>query len=165
MGNGLQIKTKNILENIFVVVLAFYPLRHINWGLDLWDTGYNYANFQYMGTDHMDPMWLFSTYLANVVGHFLSCLPNARTLWGMNLYTGLLVSLLALAGFFFSTRVLKMPVWVAFLGEFLAVSLCWCPTALLYNYLTYVLVLICLILLYHGLTKEKNGAFSGQVYA
>ena len=161
MENGFRIKIHSILENLFVVVLAFYPLRHINWGLDLWDTGYNYANFQYMGTEHMDPMWLFSTYLSNVVGHFLSCLPNGKTLMGMNLYTGLLVSLLALTGFFFCTRVLKMPAWVAFLGEFLAVNLCWCPTALLYNYLTYVLVLVCLILLYHGLTKEKKWCLFG----
>ena len=161
MENGFRIKIHSILENLFVVVLAFYPLRHINWGLDLWDTGYNYANFQYMGTEHMDPMWLFSTYLSNVVGHVLSCLPNGKTLMGMNLYTGLLVSLLALTGFFFCTRVLKMPAWVAFLGEFLAVNLCWCPTALLYNYLTYVLVLVCLILLYHGLTKEKKWCLFG----
>lgn len=149
-------RLKNVLENIFVVVLAFYPLRHINWGLDLWDTGYNYANFRYMGTEHMDPMWLFSTYLANVVGHFLSGLPNGGNLIGMNLYTGLFVSVLALTGFLFCTKVLKLPVVAAFLGEFLAVSLCWCPTALLYNYLTYVFLLICLILLYHGLTKEKK---------
>lgn len=154
-------RLKNILENVFVVVLAFYPLRHINWGLDLWDTGYNYANFQYMGTEHMDPMWLFSTYLANVVGHFVSGLPNGGNLIGMNLYTGLFVSLLALIGFFFCVRVLKMPVVVAFVGEFLAVSLCWCPTALLYNYLTYLFVLICLILLYHGLTKEKMWCLFG----
>lgn len=152
---------RNILENIFVIVLAFYPLRHINWGLDLWDTGYNYANFQYMGTDHMDSMWLFSTYISNVVGNFLSRLGGGGTLSGMNVYTGLFVSLLALTGFFFCTRVLKMPAWVAFLGEFLALSLCWCPTALLYNYLTYVLVLACLILLYHGLTKEKKWCLFG----
>ena len=68
---------KNILENIALVLLAFYPLRHIAWGLDLWDTGYNYANFQYMGTEHMDPMWLFSTYLANSVGWLLTKLPRA----------------------------------------------------------------------------------------
>lgn len=152
---------RNILENIFVIVLAFYPLRHINWGLDLWDTGYNYANFQYMGTEHMDPMWLFSTYLSNVAGNFLSRLGGGGTLSGMNVYTGLFVSLLALTGFFFCTRVLKMPAWVSFLGEFLALSLCWCPTALLYNYLTYVLVLACLILLYHGLTKEKKWCLFG----
>ena len=58
-------KWNNLLENLAIVILAFYPLRHIQLGLDFWDTGYNYANFQYMGTKHMDSMWLFSTYLTN----------------------------------------------------------------------------------------------------
>lgn len=154
-------RMKNVLENIFVVVLAFYPLRHIAWGLDLWDTGYNYANFEYMGTRHMDPMWLFSTYLANGVGSLISKLPNAGSLLGMNLYTGLFVSILALTGFLFSCRVLKMPLWIAFVGEIAAVSLCWCPTALLYNYLTYVLLLGCVLLLYQGLTREKKWCLFG----
>ena len=56
---------KNIGENLFIVILAFYPLRHVQWGLDLMDTGYNYANYTYMGTEHMDPMWLFSTWISN----------------------------------------------------------------------------------------------------
>ena len=149
----------NLLENLFIIVLAFYPLRHISWGLDLWDTGYNYANFQYMGTEHMDPMWLFSTYLANVAGNFLTGLPNADTLMGMNLYTGLFSSLLALAGYFFCTRKLKMAKGIVFAGEFIALNLCWCPTALLYNYLTYLFFLIAVILLYYGLTGEKKACF------
>ncbi len=148
---------KNLLENIALVLLFFYPLRHISWGLDLWDTGYNYANFQYMGTEHMDPMWLFSTYLATVVGNLLTRLPNGGTLLGMNLYTGLFASLLGLLGYFFCTRGLKMPRQIVFVGEFAALSLCWCPTALLYNYLTYVLFLGCVVLLYYGLTREKRG--------
>ena len=150
----------NLLENLFVVVLAFYPLRHISWGLDLWDTGYNYANFQFMGTEHMDSMWLFSTYLSNAVGHFLAGL-GGSSLVEMNLYTGLFVSLLALAGYFFCVRVLKIPSGIAFVGELTAVSLCWCPTALLYNYLTYVLLLACVILLYLGLTGEKKWCLFG----
>ena len=145
------------MESIFVLILMLYPMRHIHWGLDLWDTGYNYANFQYMGLEHMDSMWLFSTYLANAVGHFLTKLPGAGSLVGMNLYTGLFVSMLALMGYLFCTRKLGIPKWIAFLGEFVAISLCWCPTALLYNYLTYVLFLGCVILLYQGLTKEKMG--------
>lgn len=149
----------NILENLFIIILAFYPLRHISWGLDLWDTGYNYANFQYMGTEHMDPMWLFSTYLANVTGNFLTGLPNADSLMGMNLYTGLFASVLALAGYFFCTRKLKMPKGIVFAGEFIALNLCWCPTALLYNYLTYVFFLAAVILLYNGLTREKKACF------
>lgn len=50
---------RRLWEFVFVAVLVLYPLRHIAWGLDLWDTGYGYANFEYMGTRHMDPMWLF----------------------------------------------------------------------------------------------------------
>lgn len=148
-------KQANLLENLYIVILALYPLRHINWGIDLWDTGYSYSNFQYMGMEHVDPMWLFSTFLSNAFGNLLTRLPRAGSLVGMNFYTGLLVSLLALGGYFFCTRKLKMPGWIAFLGEFTAVSLCWCPTAVLYNYLTYVLFGACALLLYQGLTGEK----------
>lgn len=138
------------------LILLIYPMRHVNWGLDLWDTGYNYANFQYMGTEHMDSMWLFSTYLANAAGNFLMKLPFAGSLIGMNVYTGLFVSVLACLGYWFCTKKLQIPAWIAFVGEMLAISLCWCPTALLYNYLTYVLFLACVILLYLGLVKKKN---------
>lgn len=146
----------SVWESIFVLVLGLYPMRHIYIGLDLWDTGYNYANFQYMGTEHMDSMWLFSTYLSNVVGNFLTKLPSAGILAGMNLYTGLFVSLLAVLGYLFCTRKLGISPLVTFIGEFVAISLCWCPTALLYNYLTYVLFLLCVILLYKGLTEERK---------
>ena len=80
---------RRLWEFVFVAILVLYPLRHIAWGLDLWDTGYGYANFEYMGTQHMDPMWLFSTYLTTAIGHFFSLLPGAGTLIGMNFYTGL----------------------------------------------------------------------------
>ncbi|MBQ4536067.1 MAG: hypothetical protein II994_00450 [Lachnospiraceae bacterium] len=154
MDNNLQ---KNRFgEIIFLVILALYPLRHIHWGLDFWDTGYNYANFEYMGLEHMDSMWLYSTYLANAVGHFLTKLPIADCLIGMNFYTGLFVSGLALLGYWFCTRKLNIPGGIAFLGELAAISLCWCPTALLYNYLTYLLFLACFVLLYEGLVKEKK---------
>lgn len=152
---------ENILESIAVVILAFYPLRHISWGLDLWDTGYNYANFQYMGTEHMDPMWLFSTYLATAVGNLLTKLPSGGTLLGMNFYTGLFASMLALLGYFFCTRGLKIPKRIAFVGELTALSLCWCPTALLYNYLSYLFFLGCVILLYYGLIKDKKVCLIG----
>ncbi len=144
------------LESVLVLILGLYPLRHIYWGLDLMDTGYNYANFIYMGVEHMDPMWLFSTYLANVVGNFLTKLPSADMLAGMNLYTGAFISVMTIAGYLFCTRKLNLPPVITFVGEFVAISLCWCPTALLYNYLTYVLFLGCVILLYFGLTEGRK---------
>lgn len=155
-GSSRAAMLKNVTESLFIVFLAFYPLRHVHWGLDLMDTGYNYANFTYMGTEHMDPMWLFSTWLSNEAGHLLTGLPNGGTLVGMNIYTGLFVSILALAGYWFCTRKLQIRPWIAFLGEMAAISLCWCPTALLYNYMTYVLFLGCFILLYLGLTKDRK---------
>lgn len=148
-------------QMVFLAVLVLYPLRHINWGLDLWDTGYNYANFQYMGMEHMDSMWLFSTYFANSVGNFLTKLPFAGGLIGMNFYTGLFVSLLAVMGYLFCTKTLRIPAWTAFLGEMAAISLCWCPTALLYNYLTYALFLAAAILLYRGLGRENMRCLFG----
>ncbi len=153
-----QVRKKwgNLLENLAIVIMVFYPLRHIGWGLDLWDTGYSYANFQYMGTEHMDSMWLFSTYLTNAVGNLLTKLPRGDTLMGMNLYTGLSASLLALIGYFFCTRKLKMPKGIVFVGEMAALSLCWCPTATFYNYLTYLFFLISSVLLYLGLTMEDE---------
>ena len=151
-----QVQWMNLLENLFVVILVFYPLRHIGYGLDFRDTGYNYANFQYMGTEHMDSMWLFSTYLANAAGNILITLPKADTMLGMNMYTGMFVSVLALAGYFFCTRKIKMPKVLVFVGELMAISLCWCPTAVLYNYLTYLFFLGAFLLLYYGLLMENG---------
>ena len=146
-----------LLKNyIFPLILILYPLRNIFIGLDLADTGYNYANFRYMGLEHMDSMWLFSTYLANVVGHLLTLLPGGHTLLGMNLYTGLWVSLTAVFVYFFCVGKLHVPSALVFLGEFVALSLCWSPSAVLYHYLTYLLFTIGAMLLYLGLTKENS---------
>ncbi len=145
---------KKYLYLLYPVILLLYPLRHIRVGAEWWDTGYNYGNFTYMG--RMDPMWLLSTYLGNAAGHLLTLLPGGGTMLGMNIYTGLFVSLLALGGYFFFTRRIGLSRTITFWGEMLAVSFCWCPTALLYNYLTYVLMGAGVILLYHALSGEAR---------
>ena len=133
--------SQNLKKNlcwIYPLILLLYPLRHIRVGVEWWDTGYNYGNFTYM--DRMDPMWLLSTYLGNALGRLFTLLPGGSTMLGLNVYTGLVVSLLALGGYFFFIRKAGLPRTVVFWGELLAVSFCWCPTALLYNYLTYLLM-------------------------
>ena len=149
-------KKFNLPEWMFVIILIVYSMRHIYWGLDLWDTGYNYINFKYMDLEHMDSMWYFSTYLSNLVGHYMTLLPFGDMLMGMNFYTGLTVVALAMMGYFFCTRKLKISPWAAFLGVFVAESLCWSPTAVLYNYVTYILVVACILLIYKGITQKKN---------
>lgn len=143
---------RKCLYYLYPAVLLLYPLRHIRVGAEWSDTGYNYGNFTYM--ENMDPMWLLSTYLGNALGRLFTLLPGGDTMLGLNIYTGLLVSLLALGGYWFFTRRLGMPRTLAFWGEMIAVSFCWCPTALLYNYLTYVLLGAGTILLYHALSGD-----------
>ena len=135
-------------------ILFVYPLRHIFHGVDLWDTGYNYANFTYI--ENMDSMWYFSTYFASLLGNLFTKLPLGDTYLGLNLYTGLTLSVLAVLGFWFCVEIVKLPKWIVFAGEFLAVCLSWCPTALLYNYLTYILMDVAVILLYLALREESK---------
>ncbi len=147
-------KLNKVMNVIFILVLFLYPMRHILVGAEWTDTGYNYGNFTYM--DKMDPMWMFSTYLANAMGHLFTHFPWGNTMIGLNVYTGLMISILAVAGYWFFVKEVKLPKGIVFVGEFLAVCFCWCPTALLYNYLTYVLLGAGTVLLYYGLTREKR---------
>lgn len=137
----------NYIENgLFIAMLAFYPLIHINQGIDVADAAYSLGNFQYFQA--ADGTWAVATYLANVLGYVLTRLPGGNTVLGMQLYTGLFVSVLAV--FFYLMLRRKMPSVIAFAGEVLAISLCWCPTVILYNYLTYLLMGIGVWLLYLG---------------
>ena len=149
------LKKKPFYEWLFLIVLFLYPLRHVNIGLDLWDTGYSYVNFTY-GLEHMDSMWFFSTYLANVIGHFFSMLPFGNTLIGLNIYTSLVVSAMARISYCFLRKSLQIPSVLTFIGVFLALNLSWCPTAILYNYLTYFFMLLCTVFLYKGLSAHQN---------
>lgn len=144
---------QHFLENgLFIVLLVFYPLVKINQGLDVVDTSYSLTNFQFFPTS--EGTWMVATYLANAVGYFLMQLPKGDTLAGMNFYTGLIVSGGALSAYFALRK--KMPAWIVFLGEMLAVGLCWCPTVILYNYLTYLFMGAGIFFLYRGICEERE---------
>ena len=140
-------------KNIFPILLFLYPLMKIRQGVDVSDSTYSLGNYLYF--DKMEGMWVISTYLSNVFGSLLVKLPGGHTLVGMNLYTGLIVSILVLICYFILKKEWKA--YVVFFGEILSVSFCWIPTGILYNYMTYLLFAIGALLLYIGLLKEKNG--------
>ncbi len=147
---------KSYINVIFLILLFLYPLRNVHLGVDVWDGGYNYANFSYSGLEHMDSMWYFATWLSNTFGNFLTKLPFGDCMLGMNVYTTLIISIITVSSFVFCVRKLHIPSWMVFVGELLAVSLCWAPAAVLYNYLTYGFLLCGTILLYQGLTTDQN---------
>lgn len=149
--NWNRIKT----NYIFPCILALLPLLQINQGVDITDTGYSLGNFRFL--EELEGMWYIATYLANVVGVFFSKLPFGNTMMGMNFYTGLLVSAMSITAYFFFLK--RMSPWIVFLGEVMALSLCWCPTVILYNYMTYLFLLLGALCLYEGLTEDKKYFF------
>ena len=153
----MTVKEHKFKKNIFLVlpvILALYPLRNIWLGVEMTDGAYSAGNYRILDT--MDPMWLFSTYLANIAGQFFTKLPGGHTLMGLRFYTALVISVIAVTVYLFFTRVALVEKPLAFAGELLAISLCWCPTTILYNYLTYLFFNAGIVVLYLGLVKEKR---------
>ena len=147
------IQHHKFIENVvYPLILFFYPLVMIFQGLDLSDSTYSLANYLYFS--RMEGMWVISTYVSNVFGFLLTLLPGGMTLIGMKIYTGICLSGLVLLCYFGLRRHLS-PVSV-FLGEMIAVGLCWIPTTILYNYLTYFFFALGLILLYEGIIRENK---------
>lgn len=138
-------------EILFPLLLLLFPLLKINQGVDLTDTPYSLGNYRFFA--QTEGVWVMSTFLSNVAGFLLTKLPMGGTLLGMKLYTSLFVSFTALFAYrFFKT---KMPSWVAFAGEMAAIGFCWCPTGILYNYMTYLFFLVGAVLLFRGLAGNR----------
>ena len=115
-----------IMGYIFPFILLIYPLIKINQGIDVSDTTYSLSNYLYF--QRLEGTWVISTYLSNVLGWLLTKLPWGTTLLGMNLYTGLIVSGLAVSVYFFMCK--WMPAWIVFVGEIIAIGFLWIPTVI-----------------------------------
>lgn len=150
---GIYQKNRCILENIvFPVLLVLYPLSGIRQGIDVLDTTYSLANFQYFPS--MDGTWIIATFLANVAGWLLTCLPFGDTLMGMYFYTALVQSVAAVLAYRALKRRIPAPIVLA--GEGIALGLCWCSSTVLYNYLTYLVMTAAVLLLYEGILQEGS---------
>ena len=147
----------NVTNILFPVILVLFALMHIGEGLTVTDTGYNYGNFVFMQS--LDDMWKFSTYLANVVGAFFTKLPLGQTMIGLNFYTGIVKVTAALLAYYLCVNVCKMSKETVFFGEMIALGFCWCPTALLYNYMTYLLFSFGALLIFCAFKTEENRYF------
>lgn len=143
----LQITT----EILFPLLLLLFSLLKMNQGVDLTDTPYSLGNYRFF--TQTEGVWVLSTFLSNVMGFLLTKLPMGGTMLGMKFYTSLLISVMALFSYrFFKT---KMPSFIAFAGEMAAIGFCWCPTGILYNYMTYLFFLFGAVFLFRGLAGNR----------
>ncbi len=148
-----KIKNKIKIENILTIVLLLYPMRKVNTGLDLMDAGYSLGNYLFFET--MNEVWKLATYLSNVMGRLLLCLPFGDTWIGMNFYTSIMIGMVAAASYRFLLN--RFPhKYLLFLGEIIALSLCLAPSTILYHYVGYFLMSFATMLLYKALTEEKK---------
>ena len=140
-------------KTLFPVILILFPMLKVNQGIDLTDTAYSLGNYVFFGENTV--LWTLLTFLSNVLGFLFTKLPFGETMLGMKVYSSLLISAMALLGYrFFQT---KMPAAIAFLAEVAAIGMCWCPSVILYNYMTYALLLTVVILLFRGLVRKHPG--------
>ena len=140
-------------KTLFPVILILFPMLKVNQGIDLTDTAYSLGNYVFFGENTV--LWTLLTFLSNVLGFLFTKLPVGETMLGMKVYSSLLISAMALLGYrFFQT---KMPAAIAFLAEVAAIGMCWCPSVILYNYMTYALLLTVVILLFRGLVRKHPG--------
>lgn len=140
---------KFIVNLLFPAVLFLYPFLGVCQGLEVTDSTYSLTNFQYFG--EMDGTWMVATFLSNVWGNLLMHLPFGGTLIGMNCYTVPVQSAMALMVYLVFRK--RMPAPLLFLGEMIALGLCWSPSTVLYQNLTYFFMTAGILLLYRGLTQ------------
>ena len=121
-------KYQSFIEKYLLpAVLLLYPFLAVNQGLDVADSTYSLTNFQYF--DSMKGTWMVATFLSNAAGWLLMQLPFGGTMLGMKCYTTLVQSATALMVYFGLRKRIAAP--LLFLGEFLALGLCWCPSTIL----------------------------------
>ncbi len=137
---------------VFPVALLLYPLIGVNLGIDIADTTYSLTNFEYMSS--IDPMWILSTFISNLVGKLFMQLPFGNTMLGIGIYCSFLISFVALVSYYMLQD--YMPGWMIFIGLFIAESLCWCPKAILYNNLSYVFLSLGVLMLLKGMFVWKR---------
>lgn len=151
-----KISKNKYLSYAVLAFIVLYPLRFTFTGLDLWDSGYNCINYVCFGPEYMNPSLFYSTFLANAVGRLLSLLPYGDTYAGLRFYCGLVICINVLVSSVFCIRRLKMKRWAVISGELLAVSLCYSPSVVLYNHLSFLLLTIAIILIYDALTRNRT---------
>ena len=138
---------KPLEKYVFPLVLLLYPLIGVTAGLDITDTTYSMANYEFIGG--LNPMWLLSTFLGNITGAVIMHLPGAGTMLGFGIYCSFIISLTALISYYMLQS--YMPGWMIFIGAFMAESLCWCPRVIMYNYLTYLFFTLGALFLVKGI--------------
>lgn len=141
-------------KTLFPVLLFIWPLAGCMQGVSVTDPSYALGNYLHLFRAGEGSTWLFATYLANCTGALLAKLPFGAQLAAMNIKTALLISITAIVTYYVLHRLI--PGWMLFIGEWIAESLIWCPSVILYNTLTFVLLTFGCLFLFMAVSDHKR---------
>lgn len=139
---------------LYPAVLIAFSFCKVNRGLDITDSAYSLSNFR--NISDLDGMWFFSTFYSNLLGGLMYNLPGGKTMLGISIYCCVLKCALGLITYYFFSHDIRVSKFYSFAGVMMSLGLCWCPTTILYNYLTYLLFAIGTIMFYKGISQKSN---------
>lgn len=137
---------------VYPLILLLIPMIGVWRGVDVSDSTYSLGN--YLFADRLSGMWVVSTFLSNVMGSLMVRLPGGQYLIGANIYSRLLLGMIALTVYLGFRRILKDE--VVFIAEIVSICFCWIPTTILYNYWSYMMLCIGAVLVYRGVQKADS---------
>lgn len=149
----MNIKNKKVIIQNFIVPILLIGLCFLkaNKGIDLSDAGYNIDYFQHY--EDYSGQAVISIWGSILFGHLLTALPGGNSWLGITLYCQCIWCGLALTAYYFCKRYFNA--YMVAISEALAILYCWNPSVVLYDYLSFFLFQIGIILLIRGLEKES----------
>lgn len=149
----MNFKNKKTIFQNFIIPILLVGLCFIeaNKGIDLSDAGYNIDYFQHYG-DYSGQA-VISIWGSVLIGHLFTMLPGGNSWLGITVYCQCIWCGLALTAYFFCKRYFNA--YMVAISEALAILYCWNPSVVLYDYLSFLLFQIGIILLIRGLEKNS----------
>lgn len=147
--NRIKWKIENIVVPVFLAIFSFYDF---NYGIDLADAGL-FLNY-YLYFDSVAGENIIPTYWSNAVGHFFTLLPYGDTWIGIMFYCTIVIMLTVLIAYFFCKKFLDYR--IVALAEMVALFYGWGQGAVLYNYLSFLLFELAMVLLFYAIIKDSK---------
>ena len=156
MGVQISEGKKRIFENRIIPILLFFlSFYDFNKGVDLTDAGFSLSGFLYF--KEMPGISAIPTFWSNVLGYFFTKLPLGDTWAGCLFYCTFIIAASVLVAYFFCKNYLDYR--IVAVAEVFAIFYCWNPNSVLYDYLSFLLFEIAMIVLLKGIATEKNGYY------
>lgn len=158
MGKGKVLQKKDCIVAglVYPVVLMILCLAPVNQGVDMSDSMFTIANGKLFLQADSDWNLFMAYYLANLIGFLITKLPFGATLLGMKVYTSLIIYATGLMVYAYYGKRKEISMPILLIGEAIAIVFQWCPSTVLYNFVTFFFFTFALLLLREGLLQGRK---------